>query len=187
MDFISAFDIIFCLILLGSMAGGFARGFLRELTGLVALYVSIAIAAQYNPVVTRALSPLFTRIPYYVLAAIVYLAIVGAIAGLLNFVVHTLLRPGVGGKHEPSDLSQIAGLAIAAVEASAFIAISIPALRYATSASWGTWDGTREAIQHGLDTSYLLPFFSSLTPWVLWLISPLLPGGIPDVLRGRLL
>jgi len=64
--------------------------------------------------------------------------------------------------------------------------VLIPSTRYATGASWGAWDGAREAITRALDNSYLAPFFGSITPWVLWLIRPLLPGGVPDVLLGRI-
>ena len=49
--------------------------------------------------------------------------------------------------------------------------------------------GDRRVIRtwsRALDNSYLAPFFGSITPWVLWLIRPLLPGGVPDVLLGRI-
>ncbi|MGI6207607.1 MAG: hypothetical protein ACOYEW_05265, partial [Anaerolineae bacterium] len=68
----------------------------------------------------------------------------------------------------------------------AFISIAMPVVRYAVAGSWGTAEGARYLIVQALNKAYLSPLFDSFTPMVLSLIRPLLPSGLPDVLRGRL-
>lgn len=187
MNAISFFDILFSLMLLISMGSGFARGFLRQLTDLVAFYVGLAISAQYTPIVAVALNSLVAPTPYYVVAALVFFGLMSGVASVLSLAARILMRPGGVSRRELTDVSQVGGLALAAFQTSAVIAISIPVIRYAISASWGTWDATREVIVRALNNCYLGPFFNSFTPWVIAAINPLLPAGLPDVLRGRVI
>ena len=187
MDTISFLDIVFSLALLASMGTGFARGFLRQLTDLAALYVGLAVSAQYTPMVAATLNPLVASMPYYLISALVFFGVMSLVGGVLSLAAHVLMRPGGVSRRELSDISQVGGLVLAAFQTSAVIAISIPVLRYAISASWGSWDATREVLVRAVNNSYLVPIFNSFTPSVVAAISPLLPGGLPDVLRGRAL
>mgnify|MGYP005850359791 CR=1 FL=1 len=187
MSGVSAFDIVVCVVLLGGMASGFTRGAIRQAADLVALYVGLAVSAQYTPLVASALGPKITFWPAYIVTAVVFYAILGTISGILSLVAQTLLHSNTTRRRELTDLSQIAGFGLGALGAAALIGVSIPVIRYVTSASWASWDDVREIAVRSLDSSYLRPFFDRMGAWVLWLIQPLLPAGLPDVLRGRLL
>lgn len=190
MGSLSVFDLVYALVLLAGMAAGYARGVLREMTELVAVYVGLAVAAQYTPFLSSSLSPTLATVPYYVTAGAVFFVIVSVVAGLLGLMGHTLLNPGVGDQRrdpDHSDASQISGLLIGAFIASCLIAVSVPVLRYATAASWGGWDTVRQFLAGSLDHSYMAPLFGRLTPAVLASIQPLLPGGLPAVLLGKLI
>ncbi len=190
MGSLSVFDLVYALVLLAGMAAGFARGLVRQVTELVAVYVGVAVAAQYTPFLTTSLSSATASVPFYLTAAVVFFCVVSVVAGVLGLIGHALLSPGTGGtRRDPdrSDLSQVAGLLIGAFIASCLIAVSIPVLRYATAASWGGWDSVRRFLATALDNSYMAPMFGHLTPAVLASIQPLLPGGLPAVLLGRLL
>ncbi|MHB0877023.1 MAG: CvpA family protein [Anaerolineae bacterium] len=187
---LSVFDLVYALVLLAGMAAGYARGFLRQLTEFVAVYVGLAVAAQYTPFLTGSLDPVLATVPHYVTSGAVFFAVVSIVAGVLSLVGHTLISPSEPGgrrEYDRSDLSQISGLLVGALIASSLIAVSIPVLRYATAASWGGWDTVRQFLAGALDHSYMAPLFGRLTPTVLASIQPLLPGGLPGVLLGRLL
>ncbi|NPV06559.1 MAG: CvpA family protein [Anaerolineae bacterium] len=181
---ISAFDIIVCLMLLGGMAAGFARGFVRQTADLAALYVGLAVAAQYTPMVTPALDRRLLALPTYAVTALTFFLLVGIVTAILSLVAQSLLHSSQ--KQELNEISHIAGFAVGALATYAFISVSVPVIRYGVAASWGAWEGVRQVIIASLNHSYLRPLFESFTPTMLSLLQPLLPSGLPDVLRGRL-
>jgi membrane protein required for colicin V production len=181
---ISAFDIIVCLMLLGGMAVGFARGFVRQTADLAALYVGVAVAAQYTPLIAPSLDRRLTTWPSYTVTALTFFLLVAVVTGVLSLVAQNLLT--TSQRQELNELSHIAGFAIGALTTLAFISIAMPVVRYAVAGSWGTAEGARYLIVQALNKAYLSPLFDSFTPMVLSLIRPLLPSGLPDVLRGRL-
>ena len=182
---ISAFDIASCILILATMACGFARGSLRQGADLLALYVGLAVSAQYAPLATQAVRPQLSGTPIYVLGAIVFFAILLFVGGVLAVVAHALLQPSK--PRALSELDQVGGAILGLICAAAFIAVSVPVLRYSAAASWGSWDTARDVLLRALERSYLLPVFEKMTQYVLLSIQPLLPAGIPEPLLGTLI
>jgi len=180
---ISGFDVIACLILLGGMAAGFTRGVVRQLADMAALYVGLAVATQYAPILTPAVAPRLPSWPRYVVSALVFFLLVAIMTGLLSVLAQGILAGS--GKREMNEVSQVVGFVLGAIAAAAFLSIAVPVIRSSVIASWGTREATRHAIITALEQSDLRAFFETLTPTVLRLIRPFLPGGLPEmVLTG---
>lgn len=176
---ISAFDIVASLILLAGMAAGFTRGVVRQLADMAALYIGLAVAAQYSPVLTPSVAMRLPTWPRYAVAALVFFLIVGILTVLLSLLAQGILHGS--GKQERNEVSQVVGFALGAIAAAAFLSVAVPVIRYAVIASWGSREATRQMIIIALERSDLRPFFESITPTVLMLIRPFLPTGLPEI------
>ncbi len=181
---LSAFDIVASLILLAGMAAGFTRGVVRQLADMVALYIGIAVGAQYALVLTPSVAARLPGWPRYVVTSLVFFLIVGFLTSLLSLLAQGVLHGA--GKRERDEIGQVVGFVLGAIAAATFLSIAVPVIRYSVIASWGHHEATRQAITIALERSDLRPFFEALTPTVLMLIRPFLPSGMPEMLLAGL-
>ena len=148
---------------------------------MAALYVGLAVATQYAPILTPAVALRLPSWPRYVVSALVFFLLVAIMTGLLSVLAQGILAGS--GKREMNEVSQVVGFVLASPQPRSSYRRAV--IRSSLIASWGTREATRHAIITALEQSDLRAFFETLTPTVLRLIRPFLPGGLPEmVLTG---
>lgn len=173
-------DLILIVFLLAGMAVGYAQGFVRQLIGLAAMYVSLVLATQFFRALSQLVGSLLKQPPNTLTNALAFFAILFVAMGIVNFLAldaykSTRIRVLPLLDHT---LGLVLGVASMWILASVVVSVLIFA---ATTQNWPGAETARAVLRDGLETSSLALITATTLPMVVEAIRPWLPAGLPAV------
>ncbi len=171
------FDLVLVVIVLVGVIVGYVQGLLRQLTGLLALYIGLVMASYFHGVVERWIdffAPKMADVAQESLAFMAILAVVYAILHWLGRQAFPETRLAALGV-----LDQLGGMVIGFLMVGVQIAVGILILRFVSGVSWIRGDTVRLAFAQAIQTSPLVPAFQTYLAFVARTILPWLPAGLP--------
>jgi membrane protein required for colicin V production len=182
---ITFFDILILFALLGGALVGFYRGFLRQATSTLLLYISIVISTIFYRSVSRTLVRLTGQLPHT--TDVLGFFLVMAVVLVVLFLVRRELMSNVDADRRPI-WHNIVGMVFGFLNAAIICAITIIVLRsIANGASWPAYQGFQNFLRKQTATSWMVYVFTPFTRLLLTLIEPWLFGNrLPPLLRNAL-
>jgi len=171
------FDFILVFLVLVGVIVGYVQGLLRQLTGLVALYVGLVAASYFQGAVERWIDffvPKMADVGQESLAFLGILAVVYATLHWLGqqaFPETRLASLGV--------LDQLGGMVIGFLVVGVQIGVGVLIFRFVSGVSWIRGDTVRLAFAQAIEASPLVPAFQTHLTFVARIILPWLPAGLP--------
>ena len=182
---ITFFDILILMALLGGAVLGFFRGFLRQASATLILYISIVVASLFYRSVSRTLVRLTGQLPQAtdVLGFFLLLALVMV---LLFLALRDLMR---GANTDRMAIWQnIVGMVFGVLNAAIVCAVVLVVLRSTSSGDpWAAYGGVQTFFRNQISRSWMAYALTPFTRLLVSLIEPWLFGGrLPPLLRNAL-
>jgi uncharacterized membrane protein required for colicin V production len=171
------FDLVLVVLVLVGVIVGYIQGLLRQLTGLLALYVGLVMASYFHGVVERWIgffAPKMADVAQESLAFLAILAVVYVILHWLGRQAFPETRLAALGV-----LDQLGGMVIGFLMVGVQIGVGVLILRFVSGISWISGDTVRLAFIQAIRTSSLVPNFQTYLGFVARTILPWLPAGLP--------
>lgn len=171
------FDLILVALVLIGVIVGYMQGLLRQLTGLLALYIALVMAAYFHGAVER-------RIDFFAPKMATEAQVSLAFLGILAVVYVTLYWLGRQAFPETrltalGFLDQLGGVVIGFLVVGVQIGVGVLILRFVSGVSWIRGDTLRLAFLQAIEASPLVPAFQTYLAFVARTILPWLPAGLP--------
>ncbi|TAH50605.1 MAG: CvpA family protein [Chloroflexota bacterium] len=174
-------DLIILLLLLTGMAIGFAQGLVRQVIGLVALYIGLVLATQFFRPLSQLTGDALNTTPNTLSNAVAFFAILFLAIGVINFFALDAYK-STKIRLVPA-VDQVTGIALGVISMWIVLSVAVNVLDFAVHAQ--TWTGNAETarniILNGLENSRLAEVTASTLPMIVTTIRPWLPGGLPTI------
>ncbi len=171
------FDLVLVVLVLLGVTVGYIQGLLRQLTGLAALYIGLAMASYYHGAVERWIDffvPKMADVAQESLAFLGILAVVYVILSWLGQQAFPETRLASLGF-----LDQLGGMVAGFLVVGVQIGLGVLILRFVSGVSWIRGDTVRLAFLQAMKASSLVPTFQTYLTFVARTILPWLPAGLP--------
>jgi membrane protein required for colicin V production len=172
-------DIVIIILLLTGMAIGFTQGLIRQLIGLVALYIGLVLATQFFRPLSQAGADVMNTAPNTLSNAAAFFVILIAAMSVINYFALDAYK-STKIRLIPF-LDQITGIFLGVL--SMWIVLSVAVNVLAFAANTQVWPGNSETfrlvLRNGLEQSRLVEVTSTTLPMIVSTIRPWLPGGLP--------
>lgn len=172
-------DFVIIIMLLAGMAIGFAQGLVRQLIGLVALYIALVLATQFFRPLSQAAGNIMNTAPTTLsnAAAFFFILVVG-----MSVVNYFGLDAYKSTKFRLIPfLDQITGMFLGVVSMWIIVSVAMNVLAFAANTQ--IWPGNSETfriiLRSGLEQSRLGEVTSTTLPMIVSALRPWLPGGLP--------
>jgi uncharacterized membrane protein required for colicin V production len=168
------------LVLIG-IGVGYLQGFLRQIMGLLSLYVGLVMAAYFHLSLERWMDFLLPEMAEVVRGPLAFLLILALTYGLLDmlsrraFPQTKLAALGL--------LDQLGGMVVGFLTVGVQIGVGALILQFLTGAPW--WlqgEKLRQNLALAIQSSILVPFFYHYLTLVARAVLPWIPGGLPTFL-----
>ncbi len=172
-------DILLLLLLFLAMFVGYAQGVMRQVINLAALYVAAILAAQYHLLLAAGIRSVLVDLPSRFvngLAFFIIVIVVASIVGWLALDAYQSMRLNIF----PA-IDHLGGGVVALITTIVAITLVLPVLSFTSLEVWPTAEPARQFIHDGLTSSNMLQVFESLKPYMLGVLGPWLPGGLPSI------
>jgi uncharacterized membrane protein required for colicin V production len=176
---IGLFDILLFQILVGGMALGMFRGFLRQAISVVVLYIAVVLSAMsYGWFATRIGG--MAGNPDALSGSAAFLMLLALLAAGLEATIQKtyakLEWKWLGG------LNQLGGMMGGFLWAAVCTTFILMALNFAvTAGDWGPWEGARRLLFSTTENSALVAIYRNAFPVFANAIRPFFPGGLPPL------
>ena len=171
------FDLVLVVLVLVGVIVGYMQGLLRQLTGLLALYVGLVMASYFHGAVERWIDffvPKMADVAQESLAFLGILAVAYVILHWLGQQAFPETRLAALGF-----LDQLGGMVIGFLVVGVQIGVGILIFRFVSDVSWIGGDTVRLAFRWAIDSSPLVPTFRTYLTFVARTLLPWLPAGLP--------
>lgn len=174
-------DLVIIVLLLTGMAIGFTQGLVRQLIGLVALYIALVLATQFFRPLSQMFGDALNAPPNTMSNAIAFFFILFLAMGLINYFALDAYK-STKLKIVPF-VDQLTGMVLGVASMWIVISVAINVLNFAVNTQiWpGNSEITRVLIKNGLETSRLAEVTFSTLPMIVGTIRPWLPSGLPAI------
>ena len=196
-------DLLLFLIVVGTMLWGMFRGVVRQLIGLLGLYVAIVASLWLYPGLAVLIGRLLPNLTPNVQATIAFLFLFTLISNIFSALLRSLLvippeerklkKPRGGMKEAMSKTAQrfilaplnlLGGMVFAFISVCVWISLIMAVLRYALAVPWLAYDGVRAFVLQGILESRLSGLFDQVLYIAYSSVSPLVPrteGELPAI------
>lgn len=171
-------DIVIIVCLLIGMAIGYQQGVIRQLIGLVVLYIALILATQFFRVLSQWLAGLL-RVPPNTLSNMIAFFVIFLLAlTLINFLAQDAYK-STRIRLMPF-IDHTAGLILGVLSMWIILSVSIGVITFAVGAEgWLQAETTRALIENGVKSSRLAQLTEATLPTIIAAIQPWLPSGLP--------
>ena len=203
-------DLLLFLIVIGTMLWGMFRGVVRQLIGLLGLYVAIVASLWLYPsfaILVGALMPALSESGRETIAFLfLFILTSNIVSAMLRSVFVT--PPEERKRKKPREeegitdaaaktaqrfifgpLNLVGGMVFALISACVWISLVTAVLRYALVVPWLAYDGLRAFLLQGLLDSQLMYLFNAALRVIYTSVSPWVPrtgGELPAIFSGQL-
>lgn len=203
-------DLLLFLIVIGATLWGMFRGVVRQLIGLVGLYVATVASLWLYPSFAILVGALIPKLSESGRETIAFLFLFILISNIVSTMVGSVFvtPPEERKRKKPSEeegiadavaktskrfifapLNLLGGMTFALISVCVWISLVTAVLRYSLVVSWPAYDGLRVFLLEGFLQSRLIPLFdaaliviyTSVSPWV-----PRTGGELPPIFSGQL-
>jgi uncharacterized membrane protein required for colicin V production len=178
---VNGVDLVLAAALVVGLAIGLTQGLIRQSLSLLALYLSLVLAAQYYPYIANNLR-FWIGNNSTVNGAVALAATFVVMALILNGLTHYVYRQT--GVPALAWADRLAGAGLGFVWSWAIAGLALTVIAFATGASWQSWEDNRQTITLALNHSSLAHMVSALLPHLYQTMRPWLPLGIPAPFLG---
>lgn len=172
-------DLILLLLIITSLAIGFAQGMLRQMIGLAALYVAMILAAQYYIPVGDFIRAIMFQPTSRFLNAISFFIIVVVVWSLISWMAFDVYSSTKLRLFPLID--QLGGSILSLTTAIVALTLILPVIFFMVGEPWPNNETWRSGIEMGLQASRLVPIFTAMKPALLSALAPWLPVGLPSI------
>jgi membrane protein required for colicin V production len=172
LDFVLLF-----IVLVGALFGFFQR-LVRQIGGLVSLYIGLVLASAFYGHLTNWLGSHFRIMSREVGEVLSFLVIFALVYGLLELIFRRTVpesRLAFLGV-----MDQLGGVILGFLATAAQVGVALLILQFVGGITWVRGDSFRLAFLQAFDSSLLAPLFTSYVSLVVGLVQPWLPGGLPS-------
>jgi uncharacterized membrane protein required for colicin V production len=173
---VSTVDLMLAIVLAAGVVVGLRQGLIRQVLALLAFYLSLVLAAQYYPHVSRTLGDMFGG-DQTARSAISLAVLFVVLAVILNWLIYYIYRDTALPNFPVGDRLAGAWLGLAWSWVLAGVALTI--VNFALSISWQAWEPDRLAVVDMLRQSDLAPLVTGPLPMLYRTLRPWLPMGLP--------
>lgn len=172
------FDFLLILLLLSGMALGYAQGLIRQVIGLLALYVGLVVATQFFVPLTQLVSRVTLNPPNTLTNALSFFSILLLALLILNILGQDAYRQ-FRFKLFPL-FDHLGGMILGVASMWVIITVSISVLTFAINTQgWGNAEGYRLILNNGIDNSRIAQVTATTLPMIVSTLRPWLPTGMP--------
>jgi len=172
-------DVILLLLIVTSLAIGFAQGMFRQMIGLAALYIAMILAAQYYIPVSNFIRAVIFQPTSRFLNAIAFFIIVVAVWSLITWMAFDVYSSTKLRLFPLVD--QLGGSILSLVTTVVALTLILPVILFMVGEPWPSNELIRVGIETGMETSRLVPIFTAMKPAILTSLTPWLPLGLPSI------
>jgi len=171
------FDLVLVVLVLVGVMVGYMQGLLRQLTGLLALYIGLVMASYFHEAVERWIDFFVPKMADVAQESLAFLGILALVYVTLHwlgqqaFPETRLATLGV--------LDQLGGMVIGFLVVGIQIGVGVLIFRFLSGVSWMRGDTVRLAFAQALEASPLVPTFQTYLAFVARTLLPWLPAGLP--------
>ncbi len=173
-------DIVLIILLLSGMAIGFAQGLVRQLIGLVAMYIGLVLATQFFRPLSQLAGDAINTPPNTLTNASAFFVILFLTMLVINYfgqdaykATKITIIPFV---------DQLIGMVLGVASMWIILSVAVNVLTFAVNTqTWGNAETARDLMRDGLEQSRLAEIASSTLPAIVATIRPWLPGGLPAI------
>lgn len=172
-------DFVIIIMLLAGMALGFAQGLVRQLIGLVALYIGLVLATQFFRPLSQTAANVMTIAPNTLSNAAAFFVILFAAMSVVNYFGMDAYK-STKIRLIPF-LDQITGIFLGVFSMWIIVSVAVNVLVFAANTQ--IWPGNSETfrllLRSGLEQSRLGEVTSTTLPMIVSTLRPWLPSGLP--------
>jgi uncharacterized membrane protein required for colicin V production len=172
-------DALVLFLLFASLLVGYTQGVLRQLIGLVALYVGAILGAQYHTLVGSWFRVFLTELPSRFVNGLAFFTIVIVVTSIVTVLALDAYQSFRVSIYPVFD--HLGGAIVSLFTIVLAITLCLPVLSFTTLEMWPTMEPARLFVDEGLRNSNMLVLFETLKPLLLSALSPWLPGGLPSI------
>ena len=172
-------DLILLLLIVTSLAIGFAQGMLRQIIGLAALYIAMILAAQYYILVGDLIRAIMFQPTSRFLNAIAFFIIVIVVWSLISWMAFDAY--GSTKLRLFPLIDQLGGSILSLTTVMVALTLVLPVIFFMVGEPWPGNETWRSGIELGLQASRLVPIFTSMKLAILSSLAPWLPIGLPSI------
>ncbi len=175
-------DVLIFIILAVGMFIGFMRGLLRQIVGLVSLYITILVAGFMYPLLGQGILVLGPNMSVTAAEAIAFASLVLLGYTTLNFTIYSSYKDTV--LPIPGVLNQMGGMVLGFFLTCLWVGLALIVIHFVTGGKpWIAYDGVRQFFAFALQGSAMVRIFTiflsvaflSLEPWFYFF------GGLPPI------
>ncbi len=171
-------DFILIFMLLLGMAIGYAQGLIRQVIGLMAVYVALVIATQFFVPLTQAFASVTLNPPNTLTNALSFFTIMLLVMFVLNLIGQDAYRQ-LKFKLFPL-LDHLGGMLLGVASMWILLTVIVNVFTFAINTqAWGNAEGYRLILNDGITHSRIAEVTSSTLPMIVSTIRPWLPRGLP--------
>ncbi len=172
-------DAVLLLSLVVGVAVGYAQGVIRQMLGLLALYIGTILGAQYFSLLAQGIRMVLVGVPGRFVNALAFFFIVIAVTAIVNWLVFDAYRSTRINRFPILD--HFGGGALGLLSTMVVVGFCLPVIVFATREPTPWAEQARLAVANGMQTSEMVRFFELFKPGLLSLIAPWMPGGLPSI------
>jgi uncharacterized membrane protein required for colicin V production len=176
---LNPFDVLIVLTMVGGVALGFVRGLVRMVLSLAVLYVAAVLALTLYETVGRWLGYML-GLPRTVNLALAFILILVLVSVLLNFILRRTYKdtelPGI------RQIDQLGGLIVGFLVTAIYIGLAILVVAFVLNALVGDVTGFQENAIFYFNNSNLIPIFYRFLPLAIASLRPWMPEGTPPAI-----
>ena len=176
------FDILIIVLLLAGMAIGYSQGLIRQVIGLLVLYVALVLATQFFRVLSQGLAGLLQLAPNTLTNMLAFFALFFLALTIINFLARDAYK-ATRIRLLPL-LDHTTGMVLGVVSMWILISVSISVMLFAVGTQgWLQGESARQLLESGLKNSRLAQLTQSVLPLIVVTIQPWLPSGLPALFK----
>jgi hypothetical protein len=204
-------DLLLFLIVMGMMLWGMFRGVVRQLIGLLGLYVAIVASLWFYPGLAILVGRLIPKLSRSGRETIAFLLLFILVSNIVSIMLRSILVPSPPEERrrkKPREqegivdavtktstrfifapLNLLGGMVFAFISVCIWISLVMALLRYSLAAPWLAYDGVRALVFHGILESRLSGLFDQVLHIVYVSVSPWVPrtgGELPAIFSSQL-
>ncbi len=171
------FDLVLVVLVLVGVIVGYIQGLLRQLTGLLALYIGLVMASYFHGAVERWIDFFAPKMADVAQESLAFLGILA----LVYVTLHWLGRQAFPETRLATlgFLDQLGGMVIGFLVVGVQIGVGVLILRFLSGVSWIGGDTVRLAFVQAIEASPLVLAFQTYLAFVARTLLPWLPAGLP--------
>lgn len=176
------FDILIIILLLAGMAIGYSQGLIRQLIGLLVLYIALVLATQFFRVLSQTIAGVIQIAPNTLTNMLAFFFLFFVALSILNFLARDAYK-ATRIRLLPF-LDHTTGMVLGVVSMWIILSVSVSVLLFAVGTQgWLQAESTRQILETGVKNSRLAQLTQSVLPIIVVTIQPWLPSGLPALFK----